>query len=165
MILSLRGNEKSGSRNAFGLFLYLCPKFRTMKKLFFVSALMLCLGLASCDDPAKSRLYMDEGYRLMVNYSKFDEAEQALDKAIKFDKTNYEAYYHRGCVKMNKSRLKDAIADFEKATELKPDYADAYFNIGKAYFLLNDEEKACENYKLAEKYGRPNLEDYLRRCQ
>ncbi len=136
-----------------------------MKKLFFVSAMALCIGLASCDDPAKSRLYMDEGYRLMVNYSKFDEAEQTLDKAIKYDKSNYEAYYHRGCVKVNQKRYKDAIADFEKAVELNPNYADAYFNLGKTYFLLNDEDKACEYYKLAEKHGRPNLEDYLRRCR
>ncbi len=136
-----------------------------MKKLFFVSAMALCIGLASCDDPAKSRLYMDEGYRLMVNYSKFDEAEQTLDKAIKYDKSNFEAYYHRGCVKVNQQRYKEAIADFEKAIELNPNYADAYFNLGKTYFLLNDEDKACEYYKLAEKHGRPNLEDYLRRCQ
>lgn len=164
-MISLRGAEKSGSRCAFGLFSYLCKNFTPMRRLLIVSSMALCIGLASCDDPAKSRLYMDEGYKLMVNYSKFDEAEEALDKAIKLDKSNYEAYYHRGCVKMNKNLLKDAIADFEKAVELKPDYADAYFNIGKAYFLLNDEEKACENYKLAEKHGRPNLEDYLRRCR
>ena len=25
-----------------------------MKKLFFVSAMTLCIGLASCDDPAKT---------------------------------------------------------------------------------------------------------------
>ena len=57
---------------------------------------------------------------------------------------------------------------FEKfnpqAIELKPDYADAYFNIGRTYILLGDNDKACEYYKLAQQYGRPNLEDYLRRC-
>ena len=29
---------------------------------------------------------------------------------------------------------------------------------------MNDEDKACEYYKLADQYGRPNLEDYLKRC-
>lgn len=124
----------------------------------------LCLGLASCQDPAKSRLYMDEGAKLMLNYSKFNEAEQAFDKAIKYDKGNYEAYYYRGCVKINQKKYKEALADLEQAVALKPDYADAYFNIGRTYILLNDEDKACEYYKLAQKYGRPNLEDYLRRC-
>ena len=127
-------------------------------------AIML-IGLASCQDPAKSRIYMDEGNKLMMTYSKFAEAEAAFDKAIKYDKNNFEAYYLRGCAKTNEKKYEDAIADYQKAIELKPDYADAYFNIGRTYYLLNDEEKACEYYKLADQYGRPNLEDYLRKCQ
>lgn len=135
-----------------------------MRKLFFVSAMTLCLGLASCDDPAKSRIYMDEGIKLMMNYSKFKDAEEAFDKAIKYDRNNFEAYYYRGCAKVNSKQYKESIADFEQAVALKPDYADAYFNIGKVYFLLNDGDRACEYYKLAAKYGRPNLDDYLKRC-
>jgi tetratricopeptide (TPR) repeat protein len=108
---------------------------------------------------------MDEGTTLMMRYSQYEQAEEAFTKAIKYDKNNYEAYYLRGCAKINEQKYKDAILDLEKAIELKPDYADAYFNIGRTYFLLNDEEKACEYYKLADHYGRPNLEDYLRKCQ
>ena len=107
---------------------------------------------------------MDEGAKLMLRYSKFEEAEEAFTKAIKYDKNNYEAYYYRGCAKVNASKHREAIADFEKAVELKPDYADAYFNLGRTYYMLNDEDKACEYYQLAAKYGRPNLEDYLKRC-
>jgi len=126
---------------------------------------IMLIGLVSCQDPAKSRIYMDEGNKLMMNYGKFAEAEAAFDKAIQYDKSNYEAYYLRGCAKINEKKYKDAIADLNQAIELKPDYADAYFNIGRVYFLLNDEEKACEYYKLADQYGRPNLDDYLRKCQ
>ena len=136
-----------------------------MKKLELIFIAICALFLTNCQDPAKSRLYMDEGNKLMMTYSKFAEAEAAFDKAIQYDKNNYEAYYLRGCAKINEKKYKDAITDFEKAIELKPDYADAYFNIGRVYFLLNDEEKACEYYKLADHYGRPNLEDYLRKCQ
>ena len=136
-----------------------------MKKTALIITIICTLFLVGCENPSKSRLYMDEGNKLMMNYGKFDEAEAAFDKAIQYDKNNYEAYYLRGCVKINEKKYKDALADLERAIELKPDYADAYFNIGRVYFLLKDEEKACEYYKLAEKYGRPNLEDYLRRCQ
>jgi superkiller protein 3 len=107
---------------------------------------------------------MDEGAKLMLRYSKYEEAEEAFTKAIKYDKSNYEAFYYRGCAIVNATKYKDAIVDFEKAIELKPDYADAYFNLGRTYYLLNDEDKACEYYQLAAKYGRPNLEDYLKRC-
>lgn len=137
---------------------------RTMKRLTYVILLALSFCLFGCEDPAKSRVYMDEGFRLMMVYSQYEKAEEALDKAIKYDKNNYEAYYHRGCVKFNTYRYQEAIADFEKATELKPDYADAYFNIGRAYYILKDNDKACTYYKLAEKYGRPNLDDYIRDC-
>jgi len=135
-----------------------------MKKLTFLLITLIFIGLTSCQDPAKSRIYMDEGNKLMMNYGKYDEAEEALTQAIKYDKSNYEAYYLRGCAKFNGKKYKEAIEDFEKATELKPDYADAYFNIGRVYFILKDEDRACEYYKLADKYGRPNLDDYLRKC-
>ena len=136
-----------------------------MKRIAYLFITLIFIGLTSCQDPAKSRVYMDEGNRLMMNYGKFDEAEAAFDKAIKYDKNNYEAYYLRGCAKINSKKYQEAIADLEKAIELKPDYADAYFNIGKVNYLLGDEDKACEYYKLADQYGRPNLDDYLRRCQ
>ena len=130
----------------------------------FLLSTVLLLGMNSCDNPSKSRVYTEEGSKLLLRYSKFDEAEETLTKAIKYDKHNFEAYYYRGCAKVNGQKYKEAIADFEKAVELKPDYADAYFNLGNTYFLMHEEDKACEYYRLANKYGRPNLEDHLRRC-
>lgn len=135
-----------------------------MKKLTLILSAFLLLPLTACENPAKSRVYTEEGSKLLLRYSKFDEAEEALSEAIKYDKHNFEAYYYRGCAKVNAQKYREAIADFEKAIELKPDYADAYFNMGRSYFLLRNEDKACECYKLAAKYGRPNLEDYLKRC-
>ena len=135
-----------------------------MKKLVWIFVAICVLFLASCENPAKSRLYTEEGSKMLLRYSEYKKAEETLTKAIKYDKSNFEAYYYRGCARVNAMKYDEAIADFEKAIELKPDYADAYFNLGKTYFIMNNEDKACENYKLAEKYGRPNLEDYLRRC-
>ena len=125
----------------------------------------MLLFFTACENPSKSRIYTEEGSKQLLRYSKFDEAEETLTKAIKYDKHNFEAYYFRGCAKVNTKKYKEALADFEKAIELKPDYADAYFNLGRTYFLLNDTDKACENYKLAAQYGRPNLEDFLKRCE
>lgn len=135
-----------------------------MKRLTLLLSTVLLLALASCENPAKSRVYTEEGSKLLLRYSKFDEAEETLTKAIRYDKHNFEAYYYRGCAKVNAKKYQEAIADFEKAIELKPDYADAYFNLGRTYYLMNNEDKACENYKLAAQYGRANLDDYLKRC-
>ena len=135
-----------------------------MKKLVWIFTAICALSLTSCENPAKSRLYTDEGSKQLLRYSEYKKAEETLTKAIKYDKSNFEAYYYRGCARVNAMSYDEAIADFEKAVELKPDYADAYFNLGRVYYIMHDEDKACENYKLAEKYGRPNLEDYLKRC-
>ena len=135
-----------------------------MKKLMFFIATVLLVAMTACENPAKSRVYVEEGEKLLLRYSNFDKAEKTLTKAIKYDKGNYEAYYYRGCARVNMQEFKGAKADFEKAVELKHDYADAYFNLGRTYSLMHEEDKACENYKLAAQYGRPNLEDYLRRC-
>lgn len=130
--------------------------------MIFVALCALCLS--SCENPAKSRIYVQEGEKLLLRYSEYKKAEETLTKAIKYDKNNFEAYYYRGCARVNAMKYDEAIADFEKAVELKPDYADAYFNLGRTYYMKHDEDKACEYYKLADKYGRPNLEDYLKRC-
>ena len=135
-----------------------------MKRLTLIFTAVLLLFLSSCENPAKSRVYTEEGAKLLLRYSQFEEAEEVLTKAIRYDKSNFEAYYYRGCAKVNALKYREAILDFEMAIELKPDYADAYFNLGKTYYLMDDEDKACEYYKLADKYGRPNLEDYLKRC-
>ena len=136
-----------------------------MKRIALIFATLFALFLTSCENPNKSRAFMDEGSKQLLRYSNFDEAEKLLTKALRYDKQNYEAYYYRGCTRINAKQYQGAIADLEKAVELKPDYADAYFNLGKTYCLMHDEDKACEYYKLADQYGRPNLEDYLKRCE
>lgn len=135
-----------------------------MKRLTLIFAFFAFLAMTGCENTAKSRLYTEEGSKQLLRYSDFKKAEETLTKAIKYDKNNFEAYYYRGCAKVNAMKYQDAIEDFLKAVELKPDYADAYFNLGRTYYMIHDEDKACEYYKLANQYGRPNLEDYLKRC-
>lgn len=136
-----------------------------MKRLTLLFAIMTLFALTGCESPAKSRIYTEEGSKQLLRYSDFQKAEETLSKAIRYDKSNFEAYYFRGCAKVNALNYQGAIEDFQKAIELKPDYADAYFNLGRTYYLMNDVDKACEYYKLADKYGRPNLEDYIKNCQ
>ena len=135
-----------------------------MKRLIFLLSTVLLMAMMGCENPAKSRLYTEEGSKQLLRYSDYKKAEETLTKAIKYDKNNFEAYYYRGCAKVNAMKYQEAIEDFLKAVELKPDYADAYFNLGRTYYMIHNEDKACAYYKLADQYGRPNLEDYLKRC-
>ena len=112
-----------------------------MKKLALIFIAVFALFLSSCENPAKSRILTEEGSKQLLRYSEYKKAEETLTKAIQYDKNNYEAYYYRGCARVNAMKYNEAIADFEKAIALKPDFADAYFNMGCTYFLMKDLRK------------------------
>jgi len=46
---------------------------------------------------------------------------------------------------------KEAIESFKQAIRINPDDAFAHFNLGLAYFLLNDRDSAMEQYKILKK--------------
>ena len=136
-----------------------------MKKLTISLLATFCILLASCgNNVEKARVAFDKGLDLMFRNSKFKEAEEQFSIAIKYDKANYEAYYYRGCAKFNQKQYNEAIVDYEKALELKSDYAEAEFSLGQVYFILNDHEMSCYYYKAAQRDGRPNMDDFLKAC-
>ena len=53
-------------------------------------------------------------------------ALQLFQKAINNNENNYIAWYNRGIVLDNLGRFDEAIAFFDKALEIKPDYIDAW---------------------------------------
>ena len=135
------------------------------KSVFTIIIALTLLFLASCDHPEKARNEIYAGTEQLMRYGDYQEAEKHFTKAIKYDKSNPDAYYNRGCCKANMQRYQDAIVDFQKAVELKPDFADAYFNLGQMYFYINDYDMMCYYYKMAQENGRDNLEDLMRSCQ
>ena len=135
-----------------------------MKKILVLAGLACLLMMVSCGpNPEKSRMYLDKGIDYLYT-SQIDEAIGFFDKAIKYDEGNYEAYYYRGCAYSNNFNNEKAFKDWNKAIELKEDYPDPYFNIGLIYRRNNDYAMACYYFKLAEKYGRQNMEDYVKHC-
>lgn len=74
----------------------------------------------------------------LINYyittGKPDEAISYLDKAIEKEKDNPSFYLAKGVALDKLGRQEDAIKEYIKATEVKSDYADAYYNIGVIYF-------------------------------
>lgn len=136
-----------------------------MKKTLIFASLALAFLMVSCGpNPEKSRMYLDKGIDYLYT-SQIDEAIGFFDQAIKYDENNYEAYYYRGCAYSNNFKKDQAMRDWNKAIEIKPDYADPYFNIGLQYRRNNDYPMACYYFKLAQKYGRQNMDDYLKNCE
>ena len=63
-----------------------------------------------------------------------NEAISYLDKAIEKEKGNASFYLAKGVALDKLNRQDEAIEVYKKAVEVKPDYADAYYNIGVIYF-------------------------------
>jgi len=58
--------------------------------------------------------------------------KQKLEEAVKINPNDYMLHYNIGVMKMDLNDNDGAIASFNKAIELQPDYKDAYNNIGAA---------------------------------
>lgn len=79
---------------------------------------------------------------------KYREAIDRLKKAIKENKSDYEAWYYLGLTQIQLDDFKKAIESFEKVLELKPDDEAAY--VGLSYSLLR-RNKPEEAVRISEK--------------
>lgn len=136
-----------------------------MKRLSILLLVAGCLVLAGCKNPAKSKIAYDEGVELFYNQGDYVKAANCFEKAIQYDKDNYEAYYLLGCSQFNRSLFDEAILNFEKTLELHPGFYNAEFALGRIYHMRQDFDMACFYYKAAEQHGRENMEDYVRICR
>lgn len=67
---------------------------------------------------------------------------------------------------MAKQRLKDyrgAIADYDKAIEINPKYADAYYNRGYAKIDLGQREGGCWDFSKAGELGDTQAYDAIKK--
>jgi len=71
---------------------------------------------------------------IYLNANKVDEAMKYLNLAIKQDEGNASFYFARGSLYDKISQPDSAIIAYKKAIELKPDYFDAYYNLGAIYY-------------------------------
>jgi tetratricopeptide (TPR) repeat protein len=84
---------------------------------------------------------------LSVAYSKLGDEKKALEYEEKLRELpevelSPEELFNMGAAAANESRDEEAAEYFKKATELKPDYALAYYHLGVIYFRLGKMEQA-----------------------
>lgn len=78
-----------------------------------------------------------------------NEIYEELIETIKKDPTNKGAFYALGILDKNMKEYEKAIAHYQRATVIDPNFAKVYTNLGNIYFLQKDYERAIENYKKA----------------
>jgi tetratricopeptide (TPR) repeat protein len=74
-----------------------------------------------------------------------------------------DSYNKRGVVEYRLGHYEDAIADFTKAIELKPNFAEAYHNRGNTKHILEDYEGAIADFTKAIEYKEDFAKAYFNR--
>jgi tetratricopeptide (TPR) repeat protein len=77
-------------------------------------------------------LILQKMARCQTTLNQVEEAEQTLRRSIAIDPNDAKAWTQLGLLLLQKSRTKDAIGAFEKATEADPNYFEAWSNLGEA---------------------------------
>ena len=133
--------------------------------------------------PDLAEAYNNRG-NAKADSDEYGEAITDYDRAIELDPDYAEAYNNRGLAKSalgdnnqnfikrlisrnsffipNRFRRRDsAIADYDKAIDLDPNFAMAYNNRGQAYASLKEKEKARQDFLKARELAEQNNDEQL----
>jgi tetratricopeptide (TPR) repeat protein len=114
--------------------------------------------------PAYASAYLLLGslYKLHPDSAKSEEALVNYELAAKYDPKNAAIHYGLGdfyyAIKKNDNA---AIQSLKTAVALKPDHADSYWLMGKAYFRKGDDAEAVKQFQNAIKHDPKQLDAYI----
>ena len=121
---------------------------------------------------AAGRSEFSKSYSLLIDeaniYYKLGDNEKfklRLEEAIEMNPTEPTLYYNVGVMNMDQKNIDEAIKFFNKAIELKPDYSDAYNNIGaaiieKANPVIEEMNKSLSDFNKYDKLQAKQFEIY-----
>ena len=87
----------------------------------------------------------------LYNNKEYLEAEMCLSEAVRLSPTLFKAVYNRGKNRLALNNLEGALADFDKATTLKPEHPKAHELFGDALMRTGKETEAAIHWAIAER--------------
>ncbi len=87
----------------------------------------------------------------LYNNKEYYEAEMCLSEAVRLSPTLFKAVYNRGKNRLALNNLEGALADFDKATTLKPEHPKAHELFGDALMRTGKETEAAIHWAIAER--------------
>jgi tetratricopeptide (TPR) repeat protein len=87
------------------------------------------------------------------------QASEAIDKALKFQPYQPDFLFVRGVIDASEKNFDAALTAFQLVTNVNPDEADAYFEIGKIWMQKNDRAQALGAFRKAAELA-PGDNDY-----
>lgn len=92
---------------------------------------------------------------------KYDEALAWVRKSLSINSTDVESIYLKGVIHFEKKESKQAMNDFTRCLELRPDYGRAYFCMGMTYYQLGRVDQAITCMDKAIRFGGDINAPYL----
>ena len=100
-------------------------------------------------EPANALARINVGY-ICLKKRIFGEAIEHLSKAIRLDndtKATLYAHYYLGLVYLEREMYEDAQTFFKKSLALGPNLLEAYYELGRAHWLADQDEHAKEAWR------------------
>jgi tetratricopeptide (TPR) repeat protein len=88
---------------------------------------------------------------------KWGDAVKEFSEGIADDQTNPMLFYYRGIAQENNGNTEEAMSDYQKTIELKPDFVLPYSRAGKIYARQKNFEKASEFYQKSVELGDKDI--------
>ncbi|UCB48645.1 MAG: tetratricopeptide repeat protein [Deltaproteobacteria bacterium] len=142
---------------------------KALKRTSVSAVMVLFLGVGLCYAQNSAKQISDKGLEYAAE-GRFTEAKEEFEKALKIDafyeparrslkiiedvisqKIKAETAFHlfKGAVYHNRGQLSKAIAEYNKAIEINPEYAPAYNNRGFAYIGKGQYDQAISDFNKA----------------
>jgi Flp pilus assembly protein TadD len=80
---------------------------------------------------------------------------------ISAQSSQYSTLYNEGVEKIGKKQYLEAIALFDNAILLKPDYKEAIMARGQSFLMIEERDKACADFALSTKLGWAPAKEYV----
>lgn len=120
-------------------------------------------NIAIKKDPRHSLSYFNRGLTKAA-MKKHEDAIRDIDTAIKLDSKNHLFYNGKGVSQIALLQYDEAIKNFQATIKLKPDFGQAYYNMGYAKMMgLKDRDGACKDWETASRKGYKGALVYLDR--
>lgn len=105
----------------------------------------------------KTNFYIGQS---LIRLNRFDEAEKAFRRELQINPTDESSKYHLAFTLIERKINQDeAVSLLKGAIELRPDYAEAHYQLGKLYVERNDNENAIRHLEAAARAD--NKKDYI----
>lgn len=137
-----------------------------MKKIQFCFVIVAIVLFSFQTGLAREKLTAQDWLQSGIEFEKQDvhaEAVKMYTQAIMADRNYAEAYFRRAKAYLanHKSNAMEALTDFDKAIDLDPTNAEAYYERGLLHSFILNNERARDDMRTAAKLGHKGAQKWL----